>query len=635
MQCLKACFVYLRPVLKISIDKNQMQKLKLLVVVLLTTTTTFAQTNSYKASLDLNNVVDDKLMVSIEVPPVSASEIEYQMPKIVPGTYSIYDFGRFLTEFKALDAAGNELPVEVITENRWLIKNAGSLKKVQYWVEDSYDSQKDNVIFEPAGTNIDAGKNFVINTFGFFGYLKDMKDLPYEVNISYPDGFYGATSLEAVKSENNTDTFIADNYFKLADAPMMYNVPDTATVSIGGAKILVSVYSPNGLLTSDFVMQNINQILEAQKNYLGGSLPIKKYAYIIYLADKPSLSGALGALEHSYSSMYSLPEVNPQYLTQIIKDVSAHEFFHIITPLSIHSEEIGDFDFIDPKMSKHLWLYEGVTEYFAGHVQLSQGLFGMDEYLAKIQEKVNNAGTFNDTLPFTTMSKLCLTEYKDQYGNVYEKGALIGLCLDIRLRELSGGKYNVNKLMVDLSSEYGVNKSFKDDELFDKITAITFPEIREFFSTYVEGSTPLPLQEYLAKIGISYSPPQSKMEPSMGNISFGLDQESGHLVIAKADNMNAFGQQMGYQEGDHLLKFDGVELSVQNFQEAVTAYKASRKEGDKVMAVVLREVKPGKTKEKKLKGKVVMVKTQTNPEIKMMESPTQAQLDLLYAWMSK
>jgi predicted metalloprotease with PDZ domain len=36
--------------------------------------------------------------------------------------------------------------------------------------------------------------------------------------------------------------------------------------------------------------------------------------------------------------------------------------FHIITPLSIHSKEIQDFDYNDPKMSQHLWMYEGVTD---------------------------------------------------------------------------------------------------------------------------------------------------------------------------------------------------------------------------------------------------------------------------------
>ncbi len=594
-----------------------------------------APNNIYKAYIDLNRVVEDKLSVTVDLPPISTAEAEYQIPKIVPGTYSISDFGRFLSEFRAFDSLGNELPVEKIDPNRWLIRQANLLDKVEYWVEDSYDTQQGNAIFEPAGTNIEEGRNFVLNTYGFFGYLKGLKDIPYEVNITYPEGFYGATALQLSESANNTDRFIAEDYFTLADSPIMYSEPDTATVKVGGAEILVSVYSPNKVLTADYVMKNIRQILEAQKNYLGGTLPIRKYAYIIYLFDGPTKSGALGALEHSYSSMYSLPEVNPLYLTQVILDVSAHEFFHIVTPLNIHSEEIGDFDFIDPKMSKHLWLYEGVTEYFAGHVQLAEGLYDLGTYLEKLEEKVNAASNYNDTLPFTVMSKEVLGPYKDQYGNVYEKGALIGLCLDIRLRELSDGKYGVNQLLKDLSREYGKNKAFRDDELFDKITALTFPEIREFFSRYVEGPEPLPLQEYLAKIGINYVPPQTKMEPSMGNISFGLNQETGHLIITQTDNMNKFGRELGFQEGDQLLEFDGSELTVQNFQEVVGKYKETRKEGDKVTAVVQREVKPGKTKKKKLKGKVILVKVSTNPSFEIEQNPSQQQLDLRYAWMSK
>ncbi|CAN0507203.1 unnamed protein product, partial [Scytosiphon promiscuus] len=208
-------------------------------------------------------------------------------------------------------------------------------------------------------------------------------------------------------------------------------------------------------------------ILEAQRKYLGGTLPIKKYAFLIYLTDKPSKSGMMGALEHSYSSLYFLPEIDPKYLTQSIRDIAAHEFFHIVTPLSIHSEEIQYFDFIEPKMSEHLWMYEGVTEYFANHVQVSYGLLPPEEFIENIRTKLNQASAFNDTVPFTVMSREVLGKYKDQYGNVYEKGALIGLCLDIRLRELSDGKYGLRNVMLDLSKVYGKTKAFKDEELFD------------------------------------------------------------------------------------------------------------------------------------------------------------------------
>jgi hypothetical protein len=98
---------------------------------------------------------------------------------------------------------------------------------------------------------------------------------------------------------------------------------------------------------------------------LGGDLPVDKYAFLIYTDDKYGYSGGEGALEHSYCSMYYYPERDEKQLADEFVDPCAHEFFHIITPLTIHSEEIQNFDFNDPKMSRHLWLYEGSTEYHA------------------------------------------------------------------------------------------------------------------------------------------------------------------------------------------------------------------------------------------------------------------------------
>ena len=74
------------------------------------------------------------------------------------------------------------------------------------------------------------------------------------------------------------------------------------------------------------------------------------------------------------SSMYYTPEMDTASLKTTMDNFTTHEFFHVITPLSIHSEEIGNFDFNNPKMSEHLWLYEGVTEYSAGIMQVKEGL---------------------------------------------------------------------------------------------------------------------------------------------------------------------------------------------------------------------------------------------------------------------
>ena len=372
----------------------------------------------------------------------------------------------------------------------------------------------------------------------------------------------------------------------------MYNEPDTTILNMGDAEVLVSVYSPNGTLTSKYVAENINEILEAQRQYLGGELPIKKYAFIIYLTDKPSLSGMMGALEHSYSSFYFLPELAPEYITQSIKDIAAHEFFHIVTPLNIHSEEIQNFDFINPKMSKHLWLYEGVTEYSAGHVQAKYELISLDAYLEIIRGKLNAAAAYKQDLPFTEMSVKCLDEYADQYGNVYEKGALIGLCLDITFRSLSEGEYGLQHMMQDLSKKYGKNNPFIDEELFDQIAELSgYPEIKDFFINYVAGKNPLPIKEVFEKVGIVYKKEATIKEVTMGNILKGLiiDQDS-NIVISDVSQVDSFGKKMGYMEGDKLRKVNGDTITLESAVEIIGNLRRNAAAGDTLSIDVERSI---------------------------------------------
>src|SRR5690606_21784468 len=234
-------------------------------------------------------------------------------------------------------------------------------------------------IFWPAGTNIEENTNFVINTSGFFGYFDGMKSPGFEINIVRPRELYGSTGLIAEQTgaspsslklekaaESNTgvvDVYRTDNYDHLVDSPLMYARPDTAVIRVANTEVLIGSYSPTGKISAKEIAASIEEVLMAQKAFLGGELPVDKYAFIFYFTDQPILS--YGALEHSYSSMYYMPEMTIDQLNQQLRDFAAHEFFHILTPLTVHSEEIADFDFNNPRMSQHLWMYEGVTEYFA------------------------------------------------------------------------------------------------------------------------------------------------------------------------------------------------------------------------------------------------------------------------------
>jgi len=92
-------------------------------------------------------------------------------------------------------------------------------------------------------------------------------------------------------------------------------------------------------------------------------------------------------------------------IASAMTDVVSHEFFHIVTPLSVHSEDVHYFDYNTPTFSKHLWMYEGVTEYFATLFQVDQGLVEDADFYKKIIGKIDASKRFNDAMSFTIMSE--------------------------------------------------------------------------------------------------------------------------------------------------------------------------------------------------------------------------------------
>lgn len=599
----------------------------------------FAQSQeSYNVKIDLTRVKNDRLPVELTVPAINHETVEYHMPKIVPGTYSISDFGRFISDLKAFDADGNLLDVENISTNRWTIKDATKLKKITYWVDDSFDNFQgygNNKLFEPGGMSIEVENDvFVMNTFGFIGYIDNYKFKPFELTIIHDEAIKGATSLKKLTKTDTSDIYTAANYNFLADAPIMYSKPDIVSKEIAGADVLVSVYSPNKILSASDVMDDIDELMEAQAKYLGGELPVDRYAYLIYLFDSPTISGSYGALEHSYSSLYTLPEMDPERISQTVKDVAAHEFFHIVTPLNIHSEEIHNFNYIEPEMSQHLWLYEGVTEYASQHVQVKYDLYDLQDFLSEMQSKMNQQDRYNVDIPYTEFSENILEPKNERrYGDVYAGGALIAWCLDLTIIKSTNGQKDLQSVLRELSKQYGPMRAFKDEELFDEIEKITTLEVGEFLRRYVGGAEKLPYTEILGWAGISYSPESNNMVITAGKFAPSVN-DNQEIYIADTDEMNDFGKDLGLKEGDILLEWNGSEVSIESFQNIIQSFYNNTEAGDKITVLVRREVK-GKTKEVKLKAKARKVKSSQRHQLEVIENPSPEQQKIKAFWLGE
>ncbi len=596
----------------------------------------WATENSYRYQIDLTQLKNDQLTVTLNTPKIASDSAYFSFPKMVPGTYSISDFGRFIENVQAFDMNGKSISNTKIDDNTWLITPAQNLTKIQYIVNDTYDAIVSNPIFEPAGNNFEKDSNYILNLFATLGYFDGKLTLPLSLSITHAPSFFGSTSLKDLNKSDTRDSFQIENYHVAVDNPILYCVPDTATVMVGNTEVLISIYSTHKANRAEKIAKSLSDLLKAQGDYLGGVLPVDKYSFLIYIANHDGLTGGYGALEHAYCSMYFLPEMPDAVLIPQLREIAAHEFFHIVTPLNIHSKEIQFFDYDHPKMSAHLWLYEGTTEYHAHAVQVKYGFTKPAEFLSTLREKMTQARfAFNDTVPFTTLSLGVLDSFEKEYPNVYAKGALIGLCLELKLLQESNGKYGLMDLINDLAKKYGKDTSFEDAELFDVITKVTYPSIGEFLKKHVAGNSPLPFKEYLDYVGVSYTDIVSTKGYSLGQIELGFDPKSKKIFVNSTKNMNDFGRAMGYQEGDIFASLNGKKATPINFKIFRDTWAKKIKKGDKLKIEMLRPQANGTYKKVKLSSPVFESESKQYDQLSFSPKASETQLALRKAWLEK
>ncbi|MDT0677496.1 peptidase M61 [Autumnicola musiva] len=603
-----------------------------------TTQSTITEEPPIVTNLDLVNVDNDRVMVSVDPPDLSTEETVFYIPKTVPGTYSTSNYGQYAEDFKALDSKGNELEVIKIDENSWRIPNAKKLDKVTYLINDTFDIEGEGGIYSMAGTNILEDENFLLNLHGFVGYFQNMEEKKYRVEILRPSDLIAGSSLnvdETLDSEianAKTDVYNLNRYFEVTDNPIMYAEPDTTSFMVDNMRVLINVYSPNDKHSAQSMKPAMEKMIKAQKDFLGDINNTDKYAIIVYLSATPGQedAGNFGALEHHTSTVVVMPETMEQEaLNESMTDIVSHEFFHIITPLGVHSNEIHYFDYNNPKMSEHLWMYEGVTEYFANLFQVNQGLIDNQDFYDRINEKINTAKRFDDNMSFTVMSENILEDaYKDSYYNVYQKGALIGMALDIRLRELSDGQMGILDLMKKLTERYGKNKPFEDEELIPAIVELTYPEIQEFFDTYVSGTTPIPYDSFFEKVGLELREDQVPVDYLLKDQStpYITVNASGSILVRNDIELNTFFTDLGLQGGDVIREINSVAYTRENIYDLVMASQ-NWNEGDQIEVKITRN-----GEDMVLEGPMVAAKA---PGMRLTEIPSAGsqQIELRHTWL--
>jgi predicted metalloprotease with PDZ domain len=532
--------------------------------------------------IDLTKTDDDLFHVTMFPGKLSPENQYFNFVAFAPGVHQVLDYGRFVKSLTAYDKNDSVITTEKLSLNKWLISTPEKVYRIDYVIEDSFDAEvEEHPIYPMSGTGIE--NDFIIlNTFGVLGYFDGLLNKPVQMEIDYNPEWKIGTALEM---ENGY--YVAESYYHLADSPILLGDLTTASAMIGDIEVEVFVYSENDTINADTVLYMAEDVLNAAVEFTKYA-PVNRYSFLMYFLNdetykRNGLHGG-GALEHSYSSTYAF-QAKPEFMF-MLRDVIAHEFMHILTPLNLRSEIIADFDYSKPSSEdKHVWLYEGVTEWVSLIMLLRSGVDDIESHLSAISRKLRNSESYDSTYSLTRISREWSTdEGNKQYGNIYQRGAVTAELLDIRLLELSGGTRGLREVYLDLIKQYGKEKPFDNDTFFDIIVKMTYPEIEEFINDYIRGTASLPYQEYFEKLGIKYSfsQPSENKTPVFG-LHLG-SSDGKHLSISGFSRVH---KDFGLKEGDIILKVFGEDVSLKNASEIIER-KNKMKIGDTYDITIIR-----------------------------------------------
>ena len=498
--------------------------------------------------------------------------LDLKMPVWTPGSYLVREYARHVQDFAAKDKSGRPLDWTKTDKNTWQINAKGQTEIVL-----TYRVYANELTVRTNELNDD---HAFWNNAALLLFPKGQLAAPSTITVKPYGNWKIATGLPTA-GEN---TFRAANYDILYDSP--FEVSDYKEVSFTvRGKPHRFVFSGDGNYDLKQIAGDGAKIVE-QAAEIFGELPYENYTFIV------NLRGG-GGLEHLNSTALQFDRFGfkPETRYKQFLHLVAHEYFHLWNVKRIRPDALGPFDYESENYTKLLWFAEGGTAYYEGVLLRRAGLITDKELLEEkantIQQLQARPGRFETSLEEASQDAWIKYYRQDENAvnnqiSYYDKGDIVAMMLDIKIRSASGGKRSLDDVMRYLYTEFykkGRNYTPADLQKAAEIAAGT--SLDDFFSKYVRGESEIDYNGIVSAIGLQLK--ADEVNTQKAYIGANLADDNGRLTVRSVPaNTPAYDQ--GLNSGDQIVAVDGYRAT----QAFLEKYLGERKPGDKVRLTVFR-----------------------------------------------
>lgn len=507
-----------------------------------------AQTVRYEVS---PNPTARQFHVSAEFPAAGKDTLLLSLPAWSPGSYEIQNYARYVFGFGAKNSTGQALRWDRADKDTWRIVTGGADR-----VTAEFNFTADTIDLSIAR----AVENFAqfLGT-NLFLFEEGQLGRPAEVQFRVPAGWQVTTALKGPVN----GVYRAADYHELADAMTFLGRYSIDSLQADGKWIRIAVWPATDYTAA--VARNIRNGIAKMapvQNKIMGEAPYDVYTVFFNVIHEPIEFG--GGLEHSYSQydiMPSLAFADPSgKLGDFMYPLLSHESFHLWNVKRIRPAEMWPYDYHQEQYTPLLWWSEGVTDYFADVTNLRAGLWTPEQFLQNVNSNIDQVESTPE--PWSAEDGSEATWIHEVHVNssqlYYPKGSLLGLLLDISIRDATNNAHSLDEVIRALYTKYyRQNRGFLTADLLAELRAAGMPDVDGFYRRYIDGRDSLPYATVFANAGIALNR-QSVTVPFLG-VSTGPTQGRGLEVVAVTPGSAA--EAAGVQPGDIILRVGDVAVT--------------------------------------------------------------------------
>lgn len=442
----------------------------------------------------------DQHLLHIAIRYHASGEMVFQMP-VWNALYQVRDFAQYVTDLHATDSHGQPLRLDTLDKTSWRAAAPGGCAIIEY---NAFANSAG-----PFGAEANADHVF-LNWAQVLLYAPAQRDAPLALTVSDVPPQWSLHDLgrfdeEAVDGSYHLGQPVT--YDLLVDSPVEISQNQLVTFDEDGAHYRLVIDADPADYKLPALEDAVKKVVHAEVDWMQDR-PFGEYTILYHFSHGP----VGGGMEHSYGTAITMPAERVQANPLAPVSTTAHEFFHLWNVKRIRPQSMVPVDFEHEQYSNALWFCEGVTSAVSELMLVRAGLDDEHGYLGHLSDVISEFES-DPARHYQSPEASSVSAWMEGHPyyrrparsvSYYTSGELLGVLLDLRIRQATHGAKSLRDLFHYLNDQYAKRGLYYDDSsgLQKAAETITGASFEDFFAQYVRGTDDIPYDAFFAWVGL-------------------------------------------------------------------------------------------------------------------------------------